>query len=468
MSRTVSAAQNITLHQVLADWGEGTSNASANEGSGAIARTGDATWRHRFFSNDFWTNEGGDFDATVSATASVNAIGNYSWSGAGLVDDVRSWIADPTKQFGWILVGNESQNGQSKRFDSRQNVIAANRPVLEIVFSESNAAPTDIQLNPAAIAEAGGSVTPRVVGTLSATDADTGDTHTFSLAAGTGDSDNGQFEIQSGTLRLRAGVAIDRETTSVLHVRVAATDSKNARIEKEIDVAVTNVNESPTLTGELIDPFFIAQSAVSLQLPLSIFSDVDGDQLTWSAKLADGGALPAWLSFDGPTRTFSGTPDNTDASFLSIEVTGIDAGGLSASDSFEWTIVREDRPWQNPFLSIDVNHDGDASPIDALLIINELNLPQVTPPGSSQLPTPTSQQKPPPFLDVNGDRVVAPVDVLLVINHLNGVPSGEGPDGSDSYWASVARGFHDDERAITISRMTHQAGRRMELGCANS
>ncbi|WP_418903715.1 putative Ig domain-containing protein, partial [Pokkaliibacter plantistimulans] len=33
-----------------------------------------------------------------------------------------------------------------------------------------------------------------------------------------------------------------------------------------------------------------------------------GDSLTLSATLADGSALPSWLSFDASTGTFSGTP----------------------------------------------------------------------------------------------------------------------------------------------------------------
>lgn len=38
------------------------------------------------------------------------------------------------------------------------------------------------------------------------------------------------------------------------------------------------------------------------------FSDPDGTQLTYSAASADGSVLPAWLTFDTGSRTFSGTP----------------------------------------------------------------------------------------------------------------------------------------------------------------
>jgi hypothetical protein len=76
MSRTMSdTARTIELHKLLADWGEGTSIAPGEEGDGAPATPNDATWRHRFFDTIFWTTQGGDFSATVSASQSVGPLG---------------------------------------------------------------------------------------------------------------------------------------------------------------------------------------------------------------------------------------------------------------------------------------------------------------------------------------------------------------------------------------------------------
>ena len=93
MSRTAdNTARTIELHKLLADWGEGTSVAPGEEGDGAPATTNDATWRHRFFDTIFWTTEGGDFSATVSASQSVGAVGMYMWSSSQMVADVQSWL----------------------------------------------------------------------------------------------------------------------------------------------------------------------------------------------------------------------------------------------------------------------------------------------------------------------------------------------------------------------------------------
>ena len=96
MSRTgLDTARTVELHKVLADWGEGTSVAPGEEGDGAPATTNDATWRHRFFDTIFWTTEGGDFSATVSASQSVGAVGMYMWSSPQMIGDVQSWLNNP-------------------------------------------------------------------------------------------------------------------------------------------------------------------------------------------------------------------------------------------------------------------------------------------------------------------------------------------------------------------------------------
>ena len=141
MSKTISGSQSVALHKLTADWGEAASNANANEGSGATAGTGDATWVHRFFNTASWATAGGDFSPATSASAAVNAIGNYTWgSTTQMVADVQGWLSTPASNFGWILIGDESTLGSAKRFDSRENPVAANRPKLTVTYSVSTSA----------------------------------------------------------------------------------------------------------------------------------------------------------------------------------------------------------------------------------------------------------------------------------------------------------------------------------------
>ena len=140
MSRTGSATpRTVELHRILADWGEGTSVAPGEEGTGAPATTNDATWRHRFFDTIFWTTEGGDFSATVSASQSVGTVGVYTWSSSQMRADVQSWLDDPAGNFGWLVLGDESEIESAKRFDTRES---ASPPVLTIQFRPPGPRPT--------------------------------------------------------------------------------------------------------------------------------------------------------------------------------------------------------------------------------------------------------------------------------------------------------------------------------------
>jgi hypothetical protein len=135
MSRTRAGAVNVSIHRVLAAWGEGTSNASEEEGEGGQASTGDATWSHRFYNSIIWTTAGGDFAAVSSASLSVNDENSfYSWSSPALSADVQGWLDNAESNNGWLLKGDESRSMTSKRFDSRENPVAAYRPELVVVF----------------------------------------------------------------------------------------------------------------------------------------------------------------------------------------------------------------------------------------------------------------------------------------------------------------------------------------------
>ena len=140
MSRTgLDTARTVELHKVLADWGEGTSVAPGEEGDGAPATPNDATWRHRFFDTIFWTTEGGDFSATASASQSVGAIGMYMWSSPQMIGDVQSWLNNPATNFGWLVLGDESEIATAKRFDTRES---ASPPMLTIQYTPGVPRPT--------------------------------------------------------------------------------------------------------------------------------------------------------------------------------------------------------------------------------------------------------------------------------------------------------------------------------------
>lgn len=70
--------------------------------------------------------------------------------------------------------------------------------------------------------------------------------------------------------------------------------------------------------------------------------------------------------------------------------------------------------WQNQLNHLDVNNDGNVTPLDALFIVDELNAN-----GRRALSFPEPY---PPYVDTSGDQWISPLDSLLVINDLNDLP----------------------------------------------
>lgn len=136
MSRTNTGATTVGLHSLTADWGEGTSVALGAQGVGIVPTTGDATWLDRFFDTAQWTTPGGDFASTASASTVVENLGLYTWgSTAAMMADVVGWLADPATNFGWAVIGDETNPGTAKRFDARETSTAQDRPTLTIYFT---------------------------------------------------------------------------------------------------------------------------------------------------------------------------------------------------------------------------------------------------------------------------------------------------------------------------------------------
>ncbi len=141
VSKTISGPEPVALHRVMGEWGEGDSDADGEEGEGAPAADGDATWLHRQFPTETWDTPGGDFVQDASGSTDVAGLGQYTWTAPEMVADVEAWLLDSSQNFGWILLGNEFENGTAKRFDSRENTTEANRPTLTIDFDAPAGAP---------------------------------------------------------------------------------------------------------------------------------------------------------------------------------------------------------------------------------------------------------------------------------------------------------------------------------------
>jgi Ca2+-binding RTX toxin-like protein len=130
------------------------------------------------------------------------------------------------------------------------------------------------------------------------------------------------------------------EDVDTLNVLVTTTDNDDQTASDIFELEVVNVNDAPTLKSAIANQTATEDQSFSFTLADNTFNDVDKeDRLAYTASLADGGALPSWLTFNSETRTFNGTPVNDNVGNLNLEIKATDNNGEAVSDTFELKVV---------------------------------------------------------------------------------------------------------------------------------
>jgi Ca2+-binding RTX toxin-like protein len=181
-----------------------------------------------------WTFADSDTGDTLTYTASLD-------SG----EPLPSWLAfdDTTRTFSGTP-GNGHVGTVKVRVTATDSASAAVSDTFDIVVANTNDAPTAIALAPATIAENAAAGT--LVGTLTGSDPDAGDSLTFSLT----DDADGTFVLAGSAIALAEGASIDFETSTSYEITVVATDESGATFEQSLTISVTDIIEpivgSPT------------------------------------------------------------------------------------------------------------------------------------------------------------------------------------------------------------------------------
>ncbi len=251
------ATNDFGLYRLQHSWGEGT---SASSGNGVQATAKDATWDDRFHGPPAtaWTNSGGDFNSTPSASTSISGFAPFfvQWSGAQLTADVQAWLDSSSTQFGWLLKATDETTGPSaQEFDSRESSIIANRPTLTINYTllPVNHQPTLGPINdPPAILENAGSQTI----SLNGISAGSGESQNLTVTATSSNpalisNINVSYTSPGATGSLSYTPVADRFGSAIITVKVqddgGNTNGGVDAITRTFTVKVTQVNDPPTL-----------------------------------------------------------------------------------------------------------------------------------------------------------------------------------------------------------------------------
>ncbi|MEZ5299578.1 MAG: LamG-like jellyroll fold domain-containing protein [Verrucomicrobiales bacterium] len=280
-----------------------------DDSTGAVAlldsafQFADTAWHHVAITVDRTAAEArfyldGEFDVARDASAMVGTIN-----------------ASQGLQIGGINAGANGLDGELGDLRIFTHVLTPAE--IADLFEPTPLPPTDLLLSASAVSTL--AAAGDVAAILSAVDASLSDAHTFSLAAGAGDSDNARFVVEGGTLRFAAPVT--EAAGAGLSLRLRVEDSSGLSFEK----AVALTAEAP----QLILNEFLASNQDGLE-------DEDGESSDW-IELANAGqshaSLAGWSLADGAGEPWvMPARDLAPGGFALVFASGKDR----APDSGEW------------------------------------------------------------------------------------------------------------------------------------
>jgi formylglycine-generating enzyme required for sulfatase activity len=146
-----------------------------------------------------------------------------------------------------------------------------------------------------------------------------------------------------------SGTPTGQADGSSITLRVSASDGRTTAVSDDFVISFVTTRTAPSVANPIANQVFDGDGTKSFVVPSNTFSDPNNATITYGATLANGSALPSWLSFNAGTRTLSGNPP---ASAVPgpywIKVTGTSTGG-SAETFFRLDVVNaNDNPVESP------------------------------------------------------------------------------------------------------------------------
>lgn len=236
--------------------------------------------------------------------------------------------------------------------------------------------------------------------------------HPFELSV-----DDSRFFIEGVSLRLTEDQAIDFEQERRLSVNVTATNAAGNSFTQEITIDVLDVLEEDaavSLSGD---------NVMELE-PGAEVGDVLIDGATRDDLFAFTVDDPRFEIVDSKLKLIDDVfveRANQDEIQLTITATHTQIDFASISGTFIITVSDNGSPYHNDGNPYDVNRNGEITSLDALIVINYLNI---------YGPGPVGQGDPGYGYDVNGDGMVTALDALLILNEITRIRNGDGTVGS--------------------------------------
>jgi VCBS repeat-containing protein len=291
-----------------------------------------------------------DTDPNSLDVLSVTGLDVTGTTGLVVNNNDGTFDYDPNGQFESLAQGQQTTDTFS--YAVSDDDAGSGASTVTITIDGANDAPTDISLdNLAASEDAAGAV----VGNLTTTDVDMGDTHSYLV-------DDTRFEVVGSQLKLKAAQSLDFETEQTVNVTVTSTDSQTAAFNKAFVLSVTDVND----VAPVIDPaqsFGIAEDIANLTVVgVVIASDDDTTGEPRQNWMITGGDPAGVFAINGVTGQIT-IANNSTLDFetaptsYTLSVTTSDGTNTSAVETvtIDLTDVNDNTPVVDPAQSFSVS-----------------------------------------------------------------------------------------------------------------
>ncbi|WP_372024112.1 cadherin-like domain-containing protein [Tistrella mobilis] len=204
-----------------------------------------------------------------------------------------------------------------------------------ITVTDVNEAPAQPVLSGSTVAE---NATGTVIGTVTGSDPDDGDSVTFTV-------DDDRFEIVDGILKLKDGVSLDHETEASVDLVITATDADGLTATRSVTITVTDVNEAPA--QPVLSGSTVAENAAGAVIGTVTGADPDdGDTLTFTVD------DDRFEIVDGSLKLKDGISlDHEMEASVDLVITATDGDGLTATRSVTITVTDVNEAPAQPVLS---------------------------------------------------------------------------------------------------------------------
>ena len=310
--------------------------------------------------NDTDLDNGGIFgivDPTKVGAVEGSAANVGQWVDLGergkiLINVDGSLSFDPAGRFSDLAVGETRE----VEFNYTAEDTTGRKDAAKILVTVTgvNTPPTDISISYDRVNQSAG--IDAVVGSLSTTDIDPSDTHTYTLVAGAGDTDNASFNISGSELRVNDAEALSGGSYSI---RIRTMDSNGGSYEESITITIVDdiAPLAPTIKlasdsgepGDLItkesSPTFTGTAEPNSTVTIYANDEVNG---TTSANLEG-----IW--------TFTAKGEWDDAEY-EVTATATDAAGQESPKSMPLTVTIDTKaPTASIVVAESILASGDTS-----------------------------------------------------------------------------------------------------------